>query len=102
MTVPLVGAVHDWYCPNCHLTDQTVEARPHTRFHNCPRMGMLTVPMLPAGVKAKVERVMRQDYVGREQIRTDDAGRPVQSVITTRDDGTDCVVYAPTAQARSG
>ncbi len=99
MPVPLIGAVHDWYCPNCHKTDQTVEIRPHVRFHTCPKLRGLTAPMLPAGTKAKVEAVERQDYVGRELVQTDESGRPVQSVVTTRDEGQDAIVFAPTATA---
>jgi hypothetical protein len=55
--------------------------------------------MVPAGTSCKVEAVERGDYVGRETVQTDGEGRPVQSVVTTRDDGQDCTVYAPTATA---
>lgn len=100
MTVPLVGAVHDWYCPRCGATDQTMEPRPHSRFHPCPKLGYLTFPMLPAGTKAKVERREREDYVGNDIPQTDDDGRPVMSVVTTRDEGQDVVIFAPTATGR--
>jgi hypothetical protein len=54
--------------------------------------------MLPAGTKAKVELREREDYVGREKVALDpERGRPVQSVVTTRDDGQDTAVFAPTA-----
>ena len=99
MTV-LVSAVHDWYCPNCGLRDQTREARPHSRFHICPKLHGLTAPMLPAGTKAKVEAREREDYVGTDTVQTDDEGRPVMSVVTTRDDGQDVAVFAPLATAR--
>jgi len=99
MPVPLIGAVHDWYCPNCGKTDVTREVRPHVRFHTCSKLHGLTAPMLPAGTKAKVEAVERQDYVGRELVQTDESGRPVQSVVTTRDEGQDAIVFAPTATA---
>lgn len=84
-------------CPNCDFTDVTREAAPHTRFHACPGLAGLTAPMVPVGTAAKVEAVEREDYVGGEDVRFDGDGRPIMSVITTRDDGTDLVVYAPTA-----
>jgi len=99
----IVTRVNRWHCPNCGLTDTTFEARPHTRFHTCHRLRGLTAPMLPAGVSAKVELTEWQDYVGKEKVQTDpERGRPVQSVVTTRDDGQDVIVYAPTATADGG
>ena len=98
MTVPiLTPPVRDWYCPNCGLTDQTREARPHTRMHTCAKLRGLTYPMVPAGVAAKVEAREREDYVGTEKVQTDEDGRPVMSVVTTRDNGQDTAVYAPVA-----
>jgi hypothetical protein len=100
MTVLLEPAVHEWYCPQCGATDQTREVRPHSRFHPCPKLRGLTFPMLPAGTKAKVEAREREDYVGNDIPQTDENGRPVMSVITTRDDGQDAVIFAPTAIGR--
>ena len=101
MTVILEAPVRDWYCPNCGQTDQTREVRPHTRFHTCPKLRGLTAPMLPAGTKAKVVAVEREDYVGAEQVRTNDAGRPIMAVRTEYDDGrNDVAVFAPTAVGR--
>ena len=99
MTV-LIDSIHDWYCPNCGLRDQTRETRPHSRFHICPKLHGLTAPMLPAGTKAKVEAREREDYVGTDTVQTDDEGRPMMSVVTTRDDGQDVAVFAPLATAR--
>lgn len=98
MTV-LIAPIVDWYCPNCGLTDQTRgEARPHSRFHRCPKLRGLEVPMLEAGMKAKVELHEWDDYVGKERVQRDpEMNRPVRSVVTTRDDGQDVAVYAPTA-----
>lgn len=59
----------------------------------------LVVPMVPAGTKAKLEIVERGDYVRDENVQTDTDGRPVQAVVTTRDEGQDCTVYAPCAGA---
>jgi pheromone shutdown protein TraB len=53
--------------------------------------------MVPKGTKAKVEVHEREDYIGRELVRLDDNGRPVMNIITTRDEGQDCMVFAPTA-----
>jgi hypothetical protein len=57
----------------------------------------LTAPFVPEGTKCKVESKEREDYVGKELVQTDGEGRPVMSVVTTRDEGQDCAVMAPTA-----
>ena len=91
--------VVNWYCPSCHATDQTREkpATAYTRMHNCPKVGMLSIPMLQEGVKGKHLARLRDDYVGKELVQYDADGRPVASVETWRDEGQDCVVFAPTA-----
>lgn len=96
MSVLLASEQH-WVCPNCTLTEVTRDAAPHTRFHACRGLRGLTAPMVPAGTVCKVEAVEREDYVGGEMVQTDGEGRPVASVVTTRDDGNDVVVFAPTA-----
>lgn len=88
-----------WECPNCTATHVTHEAQPHTPFHPCPGLRGLTAPFVTAGTKAKVETVDRGDYVGRDIVQTDGAGRPVMAIVTTREDGQDCAVLAPTATA---
>jgi hypothetical protein len=94
----LLNPTQRWYCPNCPLEETTHEAKPHTRFHACPGLRGLTAPMLPVGTTAKVEAVEREDYVGVEQVQLDpQQQRPVMSVVTTRDDGQDTIVFAPTA-----
>jgi hypothetical protein len=50
-----------------------------------------------AGTRAKVETKEREDYVGSESVTLDGDNRPIMAVITTRDNGTDCAVMAPTA-----
>lgn len=89
-----------WTCPNCTFEDRTYEPRPHSRFHTCRGLRGLTAPMVPAGVRAKVEARDREDYVGNERVQTDMNGRPVMSIVTTRDDGQDVAVFAPTATGR--
>ena len=101
MTVPILVPIRHWYCPNCGFTDMTKEARPHTRFHTCPKLRGLSAPMLPAGVAAKVTAHEREDYVNGEDVQVDENRRPVMSIVTTRDEGQDVVVFAPTAHARS-
>lgn len=91
-----------WYCPNCGATGVTTEARPHTRFHSCPALFGFSAPMAPEGVRCKIEAHEREDYEGTDDVRRDGNGRPIMSITTTRDDGMDCVVYAPTAHARAG
>ena len=98
MSLPLLATERRWFCPNCKKEDITREARPHTRFHACPKLRGLTAPMLPAGTRAKVELVEREDYVGDEKVQVDpEWGRPVMAVRTTRDNGQDTVVFAPVA-----
>jgi hypothetical protein len=94
---PLIETVTDWYCPSCALTEQTVNK--DNRFHHCPKLRMVS-PLVRAGVHAKIERHMRQDYIGNEQVRRDDDGQPVMNLTITRDDGQDVFVFAPTATAR--
>jgi hypothetical protein len=57
--------------------------------------------MVPAGTRAKVVAVEREDYIGSELVQTDADGRPVMAIVTTRDEGQDCTVLAPCATARS-
>lgn len=84
-----------WECPNCDVTDVTHEVEPHSRFHPCAKLGGFSAPMVPAGTRCKVEAVERGDYIAGEDVQYDPNGRPIMSVVTTRDDGQDCAVYAP-------
>jgi hypothetical protein len=95
----LLAPEQRWVCPNCTATDVTHEAAPHSRFHACRGLRGLTAPMVPAGTRCKVVALEREDYVGRDVVTTDGAGRPVMAVETTRDDGTDRAVFAPCAVA---
>jgi len=95
--IPVLTSEHRWQCPNCDLESVTHEPAPHTRFHTCRGLRGLTAPMVPAGIRCKVEAHEREDYVGKEMVQTDGEGRPVMSVVTTRDDGQDCAVLAPCA-----
>jgi hypothetical protein len=99
---PLVTPVNRWYCPLCKKEDVTHEARPHSRFHTCPKMRYLDTPMVPAGTKAKVTLREREDYVNGDMVRLDpERRRPVMSIVTERDNGKqDVAVFAPTATAK--
>lgn len=102
-SVPLLAPPERrWECPNCDLTSVTREHRPHTRFHACRGLRGLTAPMVPAGTRCKVERREREDWVGKELVTLDGEGRPAMSVVTTRDDGIDCAVFAPCATVGVG
>jgi hypothetical protein len=86
-----------WLCPNCDSVAVTRDGA--TPMHLCRGLTGLLVPLVPEGVRCKVEAVEREDYVGSELVQTDGEGRPVMAAVTTRDEGMDTTVYAPTAQA---
>ena len=102
MEVPLLRVPYeDWYCPNCGLSERVKALAPgSSRFHTCPRLHMLTAPLLRAGVRAKVEAEERADYLGREIQETGDDGKPYMAVRTTRGDGDDLLVNPGVAMAR--
>lgn len=96
----ILSAEQHWVCPNCDRQEATVGA--DNRFHPCPGLAGLLAPMVLDGVRCQVRAVVREDYVGREDVQYDGEGRPVMSVVAERADGQDCVVYAPTAHVRRG
>lgn len=89
----------EWECPSCGKEKQ-VSGRYGLVVHKCPKMNGMTTPYVRKGVKAKHELVLREDYVGDEMVQTDDQHRPVMSIVTTRDNGQDVRVFAPTAIAK--
>lgn len=98
MTVPILGETR-FECPNCTST-LTLPAPPGKPvLHPCRGLKGLLAPMIPAGTPCKVEAVERDDYIGTDIPHYDGEGRPIMSVVTTRDDGTDCQVMVPTATA---
>lgn len=98
MTLVLDGEQR-WGCPNCTATVVT-RGQPN-RYHDCSGLAGLYAPMVLDGVRCSVRAVVREDYVGREDVRYDGLGRPVMAVTVEREDGLDRVVYAPTAHVRS-
>ena len=100
MDVPLLRTQTSWECPNCAARHVTTGAAPHTPFHDCPGLHGMLAPYVPAGTRCKIEAVTRGDYAGGEQgLRYDGEGRPIMSVVTTRDDGQDCAVFPGAAIA---
>lgn len=93
--IPTLTAEQHWACPNCPAT--AVTQGQANRFHTCPGLRGMLAPMVLAGTRCKVVAELREDYVGREDVRLDGEGRAVMAVRTVRDDGEDLVVYAPTA-----
>jgi hypothetical protein len=101
----LLDAWVDWVCPNgCGQTDRTRPLPPNaSRFHTCPRLHSLTAPLVRDGSDCKVFAVERADYLGREEQRTGDDGRPYMAVVTERADGSnDAAVFPGVAVARLG
>jgi hypothetical protein len=99
--LPILNPVQRWECPSCTATDVTHEAQPHTRMHTCRGLAGLTAPMVPAGTRAEHRAVEREDYINGDLVQVDGNGRPVMSVVTTRDDGEDCTVFAACATGRA-
>jgi hypothetical protein len=91
----LLGSVQRWECPNCDHTEVTTKTPKGAWFHACRGLKGLNAPMVLAGTSCKVEALEREDYIGRDMVHTDGDGRPVMSVRTTRDEGTDLAVLAP-------
>ena len=93
--------IRHWHCPQCKKTDVTNDDGTGSRFHVCPKMRFLSVPMVLAGVSAKLVLNERQDYVGKEHVQLDpERRRPMMNLQTVRDTGIDTIVYAPTATSR--
>jgi len=87
-----------WVCPNgCPTVDVTQRADVHQKVHQCSAMSGLMVPLVEMGQNVKVTVVEREDYLGDEVVTTDENGRPIMAVVTTRDDGEDRLVFAPLA-----
>jgi hypothetical protein len=101
--VPLLGrSYEDLYCPNCGLSERVSPPMPpgSSKFHNCPRLHMLSAPLVPVEMDCKVEAVEREDYLGDEIQNKGEDGKPYQAIKTTRADGSnDLAVNAGLAHA---
>jgi hypothetical protein len=97
-----------WECPSCGIQHVTKELRPHTPMHNCKSLNGLVAPyveVIGSELKKNIVRhrlIEREDYVGKEIVRTDANGRPFTAIYTERSDGSnDCHAFAGTAQAQT-
>ena len=104
MRAAMLTPEQHWVCPNCDLEEITYLAKPHTQMHTCPGMKYMSMPMVPDGIDAKVELTLREDYLGADagNAQVDEDGTPWSSAVTTREDGTDCAVFAPAATMKGG
>lgn len=101
MSVPILSARTEWICPNCKAEDVTNELRVHTRMHTCPKLGMLTAPMVPKGMDCKVVAREREDYQGNEIVTKDENGKAIMLIETVRADGSNDVAWlAPCVRGR--
>lgn len=105
MNTVILDPTKKWGCPSCGGLHLTREARPHTPFHQCPALNGLTAPYVEIVHGSELDPrtvrhvpIDREDYVGSEDVQTDDNGRPIMALDTQRADGSnDRTVYAPTA-----
>lgn len=104
--VPILDPTKNWECPNCGAVDQTCEARPHVRMHECASLGGLSLPMVEQSrcTGAQVYPVVREDYVGAEKgLVYDDEGQPIMAAVTEYGDGSnDVAVFAPVVRIDMG
>lgn len=77
---------------------EKVTTRPGVVFHACRGLRGLNAPMVVAGTRCKIEAREREDYIGSACPQVDAEGRPVMSIVTTRDEGQDAAVLAPSAR----
>ena len=68
--------------------------------HMCVGLKGIAAPLVLDGISSKVEAQVREDYVKGEIVTSDEDGKPIMSIVTTREDGQDCAVLASPAQAR--
>jgi hypothetical protein len=71
-----------------------------SQYHNCPRLHSLSAPLVRVGVKAKIEAVEREDYLGPDVQTMGDDGKAYMAVHTTHDQGDDLVVFPGVARVR--
>jgi hypothetical protein len=99
---PVFCPEHHWRCPECLREKVTRRPEPHSPLHQCPRLRGAWAPFVLDGIHARLETRERGDYVGSDLVTCDANGRPVMSVVTRRNDGEDCTIFAPCATAKIG
>jgi hypothetical protein len=99
LSVPLLyGQPVPWVCPNCDVTDVTPPLPPgQSRYHACSGLHGLNAPLVPEGMRAKVEATEREDYLNGDTQATGDDGKVYMNVRVTREHGDDVTVFAPAA-----
>lgn len=93
----LLDPTRYWECPACSAQFVTHILQPHAPFHPCKssKMKGALVPYVEKGVKASLRINRREDYQGTDIVTVDGEGVPVMSVTTQREDGEDCMIFAP-------
>lgn len=91
----LIDIERRWVCPNCDYTRLTKTVGTQAVIHTCPGLRGLIAPLVEEGTRCRVEAREREDYLNGDSAQLDDAGRPIMSIVTIRDDGQDCRVLAP-------
>lgn len=100
MHTHLFNKPDEWECPNCDATDVTPPLPAgSTRYHTCPGLHSLSAPLVRKGTRVKVEANLREDYLNGDIQQTGDDGKVYMNTVVTRDEGTDCTVFAGLAHA---
>jgi hypothetical protein len=102
MAAVLLAPSADHTCQFCWYREeappvQVVPGETAQRFHPCPAMGGLKVPLKPAGVRCEVRPLERGDYVKDEMVQRGRQGQTPMGFTTERDDGNDVAVLVPCA-----
>ena len=102
MVAVLLAPAAEHTCQFCSYREEAPPVRvapgeTAQRFHPCPAMGGLKVPLKPAGVRCEVRPLDRGDYIGAEWVQRGRDGQTPMGFTTERDDGNDCAVLVPCA-----
>lgn len=92
--------VQRWECAHCN-TRAVTRGQPN-RYHNCPGLRGVMAPLVLEEQKGLilVRAKVREDYIGRETVTTNDEGTPIMAVETLHADGSnDLAVMAPCANS---
>lgn len=97
--VDLIPPTQIWVCQHCSCRVQTQGLGVRTPLHPCPAHANFRLPMMAEGERGDLRLHERDDYVGREDVQTDDDGRPIARAEIVHEDGSNDVwVYAPAAR----
>jgi len=90
----ILSSTRLWVCGRCR-TERLEPSSAAIPMHNCPGLGMLSVPLIADGDQADVRILEREDYIGEEQGLQMVNGRPIMATETRRPDGSNDVVVYP-------